>query len=132
RYNYEARQPPLFYMVEAGWMRLVWPVGAPWSEPKPSNEVKGKSRAPLLPPLKPNPKFSFANDSFASTYLHDYPVGQAIPAYLMRLLSILIGVGALALLWLAARLAWPEDAGAQLIALGFAALLPGMTFTSGR
>src|SRR5207248_8277777 len=66
-----------------------------------------------------------------NVYLHNYPAQDAVPVHLMRLLSTLLGLCTLVLIWLAAREAWPAEQGPGLVALGFAALLPGFTFTSG-
>ncbi len=113
RYSYEADQPPLYYLSQAAWVSLLWPTDA------------------LMPQLRANPDFSFASDAVPNTYLHDYPPAQAVPVHLMRLLSTLFGLCTLVFIWLAARTAWPEDAGAALLAVGFAAFIPGFTFTSG-
>lgn len=118
RYSYEAEQPPLYYLLQAAWMRLLWP------------------KDTLLPDLKPNPafsastNFSFERHTAPNVYLHDYPPAQAVPGHLMRLLSTLFGLATLLLIWWASRLAWPADPGAALLAVGFAAFLPGFTFTS--
>jgi 4-amino-4-deoxy-L-arabinose transferase-like glycosyltransferase len=113
RYSYEAEQPPLYYIAQAAWMRILWPGDK------------------LLPELQGNPDFSFSSDTVFNAYLHNYPASDAVPVHLMRLLSTLIGLLTLFLIWLSARLIWPDDAGAALVTLGFAGLMPGFTFTSG-
>ena len=113
RYSYEAEQPPLYYLLQAGWMGVLWP------------------NTNLLPHLEGNPDFSFAKETPYNVYLHNYPAKDEVPVHLMRFLSILLGLCTLVLIWLAAREAWPDEPQLALIALGFAALLPGFTFTSG-
>jgi 4-amino-4-deoxy-L-arabinose transferase-like glycosyltransferase len=111
RYNYEAEQPPFYYLLQAMWMRLLWP----------------SSR--LVPDMKENPAFSFRHmRDPANVYLHEYPASDAIPAHFIRLLSTLIGVAMLVLVWVAARFVWPHDRDTAVIATGLAALLPGSTF----
>jgi 4-amino-4-deoxy-L-arabinose transferase-like glycosyltransferase len=112
RFSYEAEQPPLYYLMQVGWIGLLW------------------HNSNLLPSLEGNPDFSFAKETPYNVYLHDYPIQDAVPVYLMRFLSILVGLGTLTLIWLAAREAWPDAPEPALLALGFAALLPGFTFTS--
>ena len=112
RYSYEAEQPPLYYFLQAAWISALWP------------------NTNLLPPLDGNPDFSFSKEKPYNVYLHDYPVGDAVPVYLMRLLSVLLGLATLVLIWLAAREAWPGETQVALLALGFAAFLPGFAFTS--
>ncbi len=118
RYSYEAEQPPLYYLIETIWIRVLWPDDN------------------LLPDLKLNPLFS-ANENFSfehnpvpNVFLHDYPFARDLPAHLMRLLSSLFGLLTLLFIWWAARIAWPESSGASLSAVGFVAFLPGFTFTS--
>jgi 4-amino-4-deoxy-L-arabinose transferase-like glycosyltransferase len=113
RYSYEAEQPPLYYFFQFAWMRLIWP----------NDDLK--------PNLRVNPSFSFASDAVPNAYLHDYPPAQAVPVHLMRLLSTLFGLLALVFVWLAARTAWPEDAGGAVVAVGLAAFVPGFTFAAG-
>ncbi len=127
RYSYEAEQPPLYYLLGAGWMGLLWP------------------NSNILPSLSDNPDFSFAKETPYNAYLHTYPAQEDVPAHLLRLLSTLLGLGTLALIWLSAQEAWythpgvtdegtsiaPHFPTAALIATGFVALLPGFTFTSG-
>jgi 4-amino-4-deoxy-L-arabinose transferase-like glycosyltransferase len=118
RYSYEAEQPPLYYLIEDAWIRVLWPDDR------------------LVPDLKLNPSFSsdenfsFDNNAVPSVFLHDYPFERDVPGHVMRLLSSLLGLVTLLFVWLAARVAWPESEGAALAAVGFVAFLPGFTFTS--
>jgi 4-amino-4-deoxy-L-arabinose transferase-like glycosyltransferase len=118
RYSYEAEQPPLYYLLQAAWIRLLWP---------------GDS---LLPDLKRNPafssetNFSFERHTPPNVFLHDYPASHDVPVHIMRLLSTLLGLLTLLFIWWAARIAWPQSQGAALAVVGFAAFLPGFTFTS--
>jgi 4-amino-4-deoxy-L-arabinose transferase-like glycosyltransferase len=120
RYTYEAEQPPLYYLLQAGWMRLLWP----------------RTDYALLPELKPNPdfdpdtNFSFELGNAPNVYLHDYPPDEALPVHLMRLVSTICGLGTLLLVWGAARAAWPERGGAALLAVGLVAAIPGFAFSS--
>jgi 4-amino-4-deoxy-L-arabinose transferase-like glycosyltransferase len=125
RYSYEAEQPPLYYLLEAGWIRLFWP----------SNK--------LAPDLQGNPDFSFDKETPYNAYLQTYSATYTLPVHLLRLFSTLLGVLTLLFIWLAAREIWPETdtalvpavrhggPSASVLAVGFAALLPGFTFTSG-
>ncbi|HST04488.1 MAG TPA: glycosyltransferase family 39 protein [Chloroflexia bacterium] len=125
RYSYEAEQPPLYYLLATGWIRLFW------------------SSDKLAPDLQSNPDFSFANETPYNAYLPNYPPTYTLPVHLLRLFSTLIGLLTLLLTWLSAREIWPDvsdDSGASklrgglyagALAVGFVALLPGFTFTSG-
>lgn len=118
RYSYEAEQPPLYYLLQAAWMDVLWPDNR------------------LLPDLKPNPafsaetNFSFERHTPPNVFLHDYPASRDVPVHIMRLLSTLLGLITLLFLWWAARVAWPQSRGVALGAIGFAAFLPGFSFTS--
>ncbi|MEO5952357.1 MAG: glycosyltransferase family 39 protein [Chloroflexia bacterium] len=122
RYAYEAEQPPLYYILSAGWIAALWP------------------NTRIFPDLPANPDFDFSKETPYNVYLHTYPAQDDVPAHLLRLLSTLIGLVTLLLIWITAREAWPDplpdtdqpspNSHAALIALGFAALLPGFTFTS--
>lgn len=121
RYAYEAEQPPLYYVLSAGWIGVLWP------------------DTQIFPTLQGNPDFSFDKDTPYNVYLHTYPGTQDIPVHLQRLLSTLIGLLTLVLIWLAAREVWPASESSEggsvaeyapLVSVGFAALIPGFTFTS--
>ncbi len=118
RYSYEAEQPPLYYLLEAVWIKLLWPSDA------------------LTPDLKSNPSFSsetnfsFDRHTAPNVFLHDYPAGRDLPAHIMRLLSSLLGLLTLLCIWRTAWLVWPQSSGIAIFAVGFAAFLPGFTFTS--
>jgi 4-amino-4-deoxy-L-arabinose transferase-like glycosyltransferase len=113
RYSYEAEQPPLYYLLQAGWMGALWP------------------NTNLLPHLEGNPDFSFDKETPYNVYLQNYPARDAVPVHLMRFLSTLLGLFTLVFIWLAGREIWPDETRPALLALGFAAFLPGFTFTSG-
>lgn len=120
RYSYEAEQPPLYYLLEAAWIKLIWP-GQPES---------------LLPELHTNPtfdpdhNFAFGDGSVPNQYLIDYSADDALPVHLMRLLSLLCGLATILLVWKAARLAWPDHPGSALAAAGFVSVIPGFAFSS--
>lgn len=120
RYSYEAEQPPLYYLLEAGWMGLVWP----------------NSEGSLVPELHPNPEFdpdrnfAFGDGSVPNQFLYDYAADDALPVHLMRLLSTLFGLATIALVWGAARLAWPEHPVSALAAAAFVSVIPGFAFSS--
>lgn len=117
RYSYEAEQPPLYYLLLAGWAKLT------------GQGTGGGSR--LFPQLQGNPLFSFSSDAVPNMYLHNEPQSELWSVRLLRLLSVLFGLVTLVMIWKAARVAWPDDNAAAVLSTGFAALLPGFTFTSG-
>ena len=84
RYSYEAEQPPLYYLLEAGWIRLFW------------------SSNKLAPDLQGNPDFSFDKETPYNAYLQTYPVTYTLPVHLLRLFSTLLGALTLVLIWLSA------------------------------
>lgn len=122
RYAYEAEQPPLYYILSAGWISLLW------------------HDTSIFPTLPGNPDFDFDKETPYNVYLHNYPAAQDIPVHLLRLLSTLIGLLTLVLIWLSALEVWPASESddnrnlahkyAPLFSIGFAALIPGFTFTS--
>ncbi|MEO8287160.1 MAG: glycosyltransferase family 39 protein [Chloroflexota bacterium] len=118
RYSYEAEQPPLYYLMQAAWMRLLWP------------------NSTLLPDLQLNPdfsadtNFSFERGTPLNVFLHNYPSARDTPVHLMRLFSTLLGLLTLLLIWMAARRALHNSEAPAIIATGFVAFLPGFTFTS--
>ncbi len=94
RYAYEAEQPPLYYVLSAGWIGILWP------------------NTRIFPDLPANPDFDFSKETPYNAYLHTYPARDDIPVHLLRLLSTLIGLVTLVLVWLSAREAWPPPTAA--------------------
>lgn len=117
RYSYEAEQPPLYYLLLAGWAKLT-------------GQGTGEGNR-LFPQLQGNPRFSFASDAVPNIYLHNESQSELWSVHILRLLSTFFGLATLVMIWKAARVAWPGDNAAAVLSTGFAALLPGFTFTSG-
>ncbi|MBK8986996.1 MAG: glycosyltransferase family 39 protein [Chloroflexi bacterium] len=108
----EAAQPPLYYLLAA---LLAWDGQA----------------TPAQADLWPNPH-AILGDASALTNINRFiPLpapGYAAPAYRLRLLSALIGLGTLLCIYAAARLLWPRQPEIALLSAGLVAFLPQFNF----
>ncbi len=108
----EAAQPPLYYMLAA---LLAWDGQATQAQAD----------------LWPNPHAILGDASTLTNINRFIPLpapGYAAPAYRLRLLSALIGLGTLLCIYAAARLLWPRQPEIALLAAGLVAFLPQFNF----
>ncbi|MEZ4515651.1 MAG: DUF2142 domain-containing protein [Chloroflexota bacterium] len=137
----EAAQPPLYYVLGALLISPVDTTGASehlWANPRTdTSAVAGQ--------LWTNPRADPGNIRGES--LADPPInvamfvhppdeawpwqGYALAAHLLRLLSMVFGLGTLLCIHAAGRVVWPDDPGRALVATGLVAFLPQFAFLHG-
>ena len=114
-YTLEAKQPPGYYLLNAGIMLLL-----------------GREGKELAPDLPKNPDFK-KGPMDVTWYLHPPVPGDLLPwTYIMRFLGILMGVGVILLTFATVREVFPlpDHVPLALCAAAISALLPQATFIS--
>jgi hypothetical protein len=118
-YSYEAWQPPLYYILGAGLVLA-------------GKAVSGRLGVdePLAQPLRGNLAARTSTNPKAMFYLHPPEVRWPPWPYLLRALSILMGLGCVLLTYATARTLLPSPASpvVPLLAAGFAAFIPQATY----
>ena len=113
----EAAQPPLYYLLGSLLIRPILPQDTAeklWLNPFVQ---MGDASAP-------NNRNRFVHSSAES-----FPYrGYALAAHILRLLSVLFGLGTLICLWLTARLLWPDSAERAYLTTALIAFLPQFNF----
>ena len=104
---HETHQPPLYYLVCAGWQRLL---GIPAFEPVELDGVQG-----LL--TKRNPRLFYAHNYFPKE------LDAAVALHQIRLISVLLGLGTVLCTYIAGVLAFGQKE-VGLSAAAFVAVLP--------
>lgn len=114
-YTLEAKQPPIYYGLNAGLMLLL-----------------GRGGTSLAPELEQDPNFG-DDPSKVSWYLHPPVPGDLLPwTYIMRAMGVLLGVGTILLTFATVREVFPspDHVPLALCAAAFVGLLPQFTFIS--
>lgn len=114
-YTLEAKQPPVYYGLNAGLMLLL-----------------GRGGKSLAPELEQNPNFGEGPDEVA-WYLHPGVPGDLLPwTYVMRSMGVLLGIGTILLTFATTREVFPspEHAPLAICAATLVGLLPQFTFMS--
>jgi 4-amino-4-deoxy-L-arabinose transferase-like glycosyltransferase len=114
-YTLEAKQPPIYYSLNAGLMLLL-----------------GRGGMSLAPELEQNPNFD-KDPSEVTWYLHPEVSGDLLPwTYILRSVGVLLGIGTILLTFATVRevFASAEHVPLALCAASLVGLLPQFTFMS--
>jgi hypothetical protein len=112
-YTLEAKQPPIYYGLNAGLMLLL-----------------GRGGKSLAPELEQNPNFG-EDPSEVAWYIHPDVPGDLLPwTYFIRSVGVLLGIGTILLTFATVREVFPsaEHAPLAICAATLVALLPQFTF----
>ena len=133
----ESAQPPLYYVLAAPIVRAFDPGGAGeelWVNPRvDTSAVAGQLWTSPLAPPNPRGESAARPPINANMFIHGpaevWPWrGYALAAHLVRLLSVLFGLGTLLCIHAAARVVWPRQPDRALLATALVAFLPQFAF----
>jgi len=133
----ESAQPPLFYILAAPIVRAFDPGGAGeqlWVNPRvDTSAVAGQLWTSPLAPPNARGESAARPPINANMFIHgpaeEWPWrGYALAAHLVRLLSVLFGLGTLLCIHAAARVVWPGRPERALLATALVAFLPQFAF----